>query len=1137
MSGVLRRVQTQARRFGLPALVAGMCLGAGAARGQNATWVGGNGGDPMEWVENNNWTPATVPTGTATFTNVANSTAVANDAGVVAIGAVSFTSTALAYTFSIDNPFLVNGTGIANSSTNTQTFNITDGNTLVFQNGSSANTGTGAVIYNNSFFINFNDNSTAGNANATIVNGGIVEFSNNSSAGSANITNNVQTDFFDQATAGNATITNAATGTVTFNGGSTAAMATIANAGALIFNNSSTAGSAHIASSNGATIAFNNSSSAGNATFTSNPATFATYTFNDTSTAANAHFQLVDATLTFNNLSTAANAVLDMTNAMHPAQITFNDTSSAGNSIITNVANVVLGTNVKFLGASTAANATITNNPGAPAGQGGTLFFGSLGGTDTADAGTAHITNNQFGSTSFLAQTSAASAMITNNVGGNTNFQDQSTAANATIINNGGATSFGVPIVGTDTATAGNANITNNSGGSTQFNASTTAGNAIITTNSGGSVNFFDSSTGGAARFIVNAGGRFDLSGLTSGGMTAGSIEGAGSFFLGGKALTVGLNNLSTTVSGVISDGGASGGTGGQLIKVGTGNLTLTNTETYTGATTINAGTLTVDGSIALSSQVNVNSGGTLAGTGTVSTTVVNSGGTLAPGHNNVGTLNVAGNLTFNAGSTFVVDVTPTTASKVNVTGAASLNGTVDAVFGPGSYMATTYAILAATGGRTGTFANLVTVNLPAFLTAGLVYDPNDVMLVTLRSNLTRPGLTANQAAVSTTLDNAFNTGHGTLAGLSTLTPAQVPAALDALSGEGTSGTQEAAIGAGGQFLTAMMEQGAFWRNGGTIDTNGVAYGPMSYAAVKPRASVFKAMPVKAAPVAEEPRYRAWFAGFDGNWTLNGEADPGSASLTHRTGGGAAGLDYRIGPNWLVGAAAGGSVSTFSVPDRATSGTLDGTHIGAYSVARWGSWYTAGALAFNAFDNQISRTIAGVGPTEMATGQFRSDMLGGRLEVGFKQAFNGIAITPFAAAQFAELWQSGYSESSVAIGGTPGVLGLTYAAQTISSLPIFLGAQFDTKVVLGNGMTSSPYARVSWVHELDPTRNITASFITLPATGFTVDGPRAARDAARVDIGSMLAITRNAALFASFDGEFSDRSQMYAGKGGFKLSW
>jgi hypothetical protein len=123
-----------------------------------------------------------------------------------------------------------------------------------------------------------------------------------------------------------------------------------------------------------------------------------------------------------------------------------------------------------------------------------------------------------------------------------------------------------------DTSTAGNATYTTNSGGVTNF--SDTAGNATIITNSGGDTAFNEESTGGQARFITNEGGTVDLSDLFfAGGMTAGSIEGAGTYKLGSKALTVGGNELSTEVSGTIVDGGESGGTGGSLIKVGTGTL------------------------------------------------------------------------------------------------------------------------------------------------------------------------------------------------------------------------------------------------------------------------------------------------------------------------------------------------------------------------------------------------------------------------------------------------------------------------------------------------------------------------------------------------------------------------------------
>ena len=107
----------------------------------------------------------------------------------------------------------------------------------------------------------------------------------------------------------------------------------------------------------------------------------------------------------------------------------------------------------------------------------------------------------------------------------------------------------------------------------------------------------------------------------------------------------------------------------------------------------------------------------------------------------------------------------------------------------------------------------------------------------------------------------------------------------------------------------------------------------------------------------------------------------------------------------------------------------------------------------------------------------------------------------------------------------------------MSSLPTFLGAQLDTRFAFSNGMALSPYARLSSVTPFKPNRTINPTFIALPGAAFTVDGPRAASNAVRIEAGAKFAIRPRAWLFASFDGEFSSRSQSYAGKGGARVTW
>jgi len=85
------------------------------------------------------------------------------------------------------------------------------------------------------------------------------------------------------------------------------------------------------------------------------------------------------------------------------------------------------------------------------------------------------------------------------------------------------------------------------------------------------------------------------------------------------------------------------------LVKAGDGTMRISGTtNNYTGNTTVAAGVLVVDGSIATSTLTTVNSGATLAGTGTVGTLTVS--GALAPG-NSAGTLSVVGNVVLDVGS------------------------------------------------------------------------------------------------------------------------------------------------------------------------------------------------------------------------------------------------------------------------------------------------------------------------------------------------------------------------------------------------------------------------------------------------------------------------------------------------------
>ncbi len=132
-------------------------------------------------------------------------------------------------------------------------------------------------------------------------------------------------------------------------------------------------------------------------------------------------------------------------------------------------------------------------------------------------------------------------------------------------------------------------------------------------------------------------------------------------------------NTALTTIAGVISDNGQGFG----LTKTGAGVLALSNTETYSGPTTVSAGTLLINGQLGAGAVTVTN--GTISGSGTIAGPVtIQNGGTLAPGNQGVGTLTLNGGLTLQAGSTVSVEVNKTAGTRdVLTVNSAAYNGTL----------------------------------------------------------------------------------------------------------------------------------------------------------------------------------------------------------------------------------------------------------------------------------------------------------------------------------------------------------------------------------------------------------------------------------------------------------------------------
>jgi outer membrane autotransporter protein len=612
--------------------------------------------------------------------------------------------------------------------------------------------------------------------------------------------------------------------------------------------------------------------------------------------------------------------------------------------------------------------------------------------------------------------------------------------------------------------------------------------------------------------FMADGGGKLSATSITLAGGTL-AVQGGGIvdvptisasrgavFSLDASSNVVDLNTLSLSSQSTLDL------TAGGALFVGD-TVLMVNGVIKTGA----QGGLTIGGGgQLLGYNVYIAGPGSLVGTGTINGKVY-SMGKLQAG-DDPGVMRIIGGYTQGPTATLAFEVAPTSYSTLVVTGPVAIDGgtlQLLPVDGARLTLGEQFQLITASGGISGAFTSFELGNQFLTADASLEHGMLEVTVMHAPGSFAAIGRGANETAVGAVLDRAAGmlTSGGLIGAINDLsygTPAQDRAAFDSLSGEGGADIEQTSFSASDLFVTAVGRQTDSWRG------------------------------LNAAQRSVFGETTAWGSAYGAGGGLAGSTAAASAGMTYNNAGVAAGLQRDLGPAALVGLAIGGDTSGFSVADRGTSGDIDGFHVGGYGEVRSGGFYGQGFVGGDFYENTVNRTVQAVGETEIVSSRFESDGLTVRVETGYRFDAGAARIVPFAAVQASVLEVGAYTETTTS---GPGDFALSYGAHSTTSLQSDLGLQIDGVWAAAQAAHVTPFLRVDWLHEFDPTRGVAPAFVDFPGSPFLIQGAAAATDRARVDAGVDWNISPRVDVYLSYTGEYGGPAYASAAMAGIRFGW
>lgn len=534
----------------------------------------------------------------------------------------------------------------------------------------------------------------------------------------------------------------------------------------------------------------------------------------------------------------------------------------------------------------------------------------------------------------------------------------------------------------------------------------------------------------------------------------------------------------------------------GSLIKSGAGQLILTGNNTYRGPTTVNGGLLTVNG--ALTSAVTVNDNATLGGSGRIGAWTANSGSRVAPG-NSIGTLNVAGDVTFAPGSTYAVELSPTSGDRIVAGGTATVSGatvslslenspTLLSSAETQSLLGRQYDILQAAGGIQGRFGAV----LPDYLFIGgsLDYSGNGIQL-DIERNATAfasVGQTPNQRAVAAAVEGL---GAGNSVYESLLLAADAPAAQHAfqqLSGEIYPALGSMLINDSRQLRDALGER---LHDASAAHSNG------------------------------------WIKALGAWGTTDSSHD--TAGYSTSIGGLLAGVDGALDEQTRIGLVTGYSDSSLSMGSGThSSAKVDSYHLGAYAGHETGAWRLSTGAAYSWHRADVKRDLqyGNVSGKQKAKVDASTTQVFG--EAAYRLHLQPLALEPFANLAYVHLDTEGFREKGNAAA-------LKSTGDQRDAVLSTLGVRVLKTFNLSAQQSLDVSGHLGWQHSLSAIDSGQHLRFASGGTPYSVESSALLRDAALVGVQAGLALSKDVRVNLDYTGQLASREKSHGV--GLSLNW